>query len=137
MWKNSLHLVLAMAIPIPSFIISVIYLTFAYFKIYAEDEEALALDKNAEDIADDAMDDGSPEFDEDGNEIEKSSINRENTENGQLPNGNSLNGDSNSFGHQLKVKMADEMSRESIEDVLLSNLDSNQGWVDHDSASKS
>lgn len=127
MWKNSLHLVLAMAIPIPSFIISVIYLTFAYFKIYAEDEEALALDKNAEDIADDAMDDGSPEFDEDGNEIEKSSINRENTENGQLPNGNSLNGDSNSFGHQLKVKMADEMSRESIEDVLLSNLDSNQG----------
>jgi hypothetical protein len=127
MWKNSLHLVLAMAIPIPSFIISVIYLTFAYFKIYNEDEEQEPLDKNAEDIADDAMDDGNPEVDEDG--VEKISINHDNTENGQLPNGNSLTGDSNSFGHQLKVKMADEMSRESLEDVLLSNSDSNQGYV--------
>lgn len=128
MWKNSLHLVLAMAIPIPSFIISVIYLTFAYFKIYNEDEEQEPLDKNAEDIADDAMDDGNAEdVDDDG--IEKNSINRDNTENGQLPNGNSLTGDSSSFGHQLKVKMADEMSRESLEDGLipLSNSDSNQG----------
>jgi Na+ channel auxiliary subunit TipE len=33
-----LNLVLATAIPIPSFIISVIYLAFAYFVIYAEEE---------------------------------------------------------------------------------------------------
>ncbi|CAB3374638.1 Hypothetical predicted protein [Cloeon dipterum] len=35
-----LNLVLATAIPIPSFIISVIYLAFAYFVIYAEEESA-------------------------------------------------------------------------------------------------
>ncbi|GLG92660.1 Protein tipE [Gryllus bimaculatus] len=34
-----MNLVYAMAIPIPSFIVSVIYLTFAYFVIYNEDEE--------------------------------------------------------------------------------------------------
>lgn len=129
MWKNSLHLVLAMAIPIPSFIISVIYLTFAYFKIYNEDEEAEPLDKNAEEIADDAMDDGNPTTEMDGEETEKLS-NRESTENGIIPNGNSSltpSGETNSFGHQLKVKMADEMSRESLEGGLIPTSESNQG----------
>jgi Na+ channel auxiliary subunit TipE len=130
MWKNSLHLILAMAIPIPSFIISVIYLTFAYFKIYNEDEENEPLDKNAEEIADDdAIEDGNPaiELNEDGTEksINKDSI----AENGQIPNGNSLtpSGEASSFGHQLKVKMADEMSRESLEGGLIPNSESNQG----------
>jgi hypothetical protein len=129
MWKNSLHLVLAMAIPIPSFIISVIYLTFAYFKIYNEDEEQEPLDKNAEEIADDAMDDGNP-IEVDGEETEKLS-NRESMENGIIPNGNgnslTPSGETNSFGHQLKVKMADEMSRESLEGGLIPNSESNQG----------
>lgn len=129
MWKNSLHLVLAMAIPIPSFIISVIYLTFAYFIIYNEDEENEPLDKNAEEIADDdAIEDGNPaiELNEDGTE---KSINKDSTENGQIPNGNSLTPsvEANSFGHQLKVKMADEMSRESLEGGLISNSESTQG----------
>lgn len=53
LWQNTLNLVYSMAIPIPSFIISVIYLTVAYFKIYNEDEEQAPLDKNAEEIADD------------------------------------------------------------------------------------
>lgn len=53
MWQNTLNLVYSMAIPIPSFIISVIYLTVAYFKIYNDDEEQAPLDKNAEEIADD------------------------------------------------------------------------------------
>lgn len=128
MWKNSLHLVLAMAIPIPSFIISVIYLTFAYFKIYNEDEENEPLDKNAEEIADDdAIEDGGNpiELNEDGTE---KSINN-GTDNGQIPNGNSLtpSGEANSFGHQLKVKMADEMSRESLEGGLISHSESTQG----------
>lgn len=114
-----------MAIPIPSFIISVIYLTFAYFKIYAEDEENEPLDKNAEEIADDdAIEDGNPvvELNEDGTE---KSIN----ENGTVPNGNSLtpSAEANSFGHQLKVKMADEMSRESLEGGLISHSESTQG----------
>lgn len=129
MWKNSLHLVLAMAIPIPSFIISVIYLTFAYFKIYNEDEENEPLDKNAEEIADDdAIEDGNPaiELNEDGTE---KSINKDSAENGQIPNGNSLTPsvETNSFGHQLKVKMADEMSRESLEGGLISHSESTQG----------
>lgn len=118
-----------MAIPIPSFIISVIYLTFAYFKIYNEDEENEPLDKNAEEIADDdAIEDGNPviELNEDGTE---KSINKDSTENGQIPNGNSLSpsAEANSFGHQLKVKMADEMSRESLEGGLISNSESTQG----------
>jgi Na+ channel auxiliary subunit TipE len=126
MSKNTIHLVLAMAIPIPSFIISVIYLTFAYFKIYNEDEENEPLDKNAEEIADDMMEDGqNPE----GDDTEKS-INKESIENGQLPNGNSLtpnSAEANSFGHQFKVKMADEMSRESLEGGLISHSESTQG----------
>lgn len=131
MWKNSLHLVLAMAIPIPSFIISVIYLTFAYFKIYNEDEENEPLDKNAEEIADDdAIEDGGNpaiELNEDGTE---KSINKESGDNGQIPNGNSLTPSAEgnlSFGHQLKVKMADEMSRESLEGGLISHSESTQG----------
>lgn len=128
MSKNTLHLVLAMAIPIPSFIISVIYLTFAYFKIYNEDEENEPLDKNAEEIADDdVMEEGNCEINEE-DDTEKS-INKESTENGQIPNGNSPNSvEANSFGHQLKVKMADEMSRESLEDgILISHSESSQG----------
>lgn len=53
MWQNKLNLIYSMAIPIPSFIISVIYLAVAYFKIYNDDEEQAPLDKNAEEIADD------------------------------------------------------------------------------------
>jgi len=55
-WQNTLNLVYSMAIPIPSFIISVIYLTYAYFKIYNEDEETAPLDKNAEDMDIDDID---------------------------------------------------------------------------------
>lgn len=49
--QNLLNLIYSMAIPIPSFIISVIYLAVAYFKIYNDDEEQAPLDKNAEEIA--------------------------------------------------------------------------------------
>ncbi|XP_055609986.1 protein tipE-like isoform X1 [Uranotaenia lowii] len=173
MWQNTLNLVYAMAIPIPSFIISVIYLAFAYFVIYNEDEEAALLDKNDEE---DGVEDELNETDE-GNdnkineseaEITANHINEHNADEGntvntttttpiqQLPNGtaNSINNinntntnttattntdgsskpmtpnstsDLNSFGHQLKVKMADEMSRESIDGGLLSNSASLQG----------
>lgn len=118
-----------MAIPIPSFIISVIYLTFAYFKIYNEDEENEPLDKNAEEIADDDAIEDSPaiELNEDG--TEKSIHKDMNIENGSAIPGNSLSptAEANSFGHQLKVKMADEMSRESLEGGLISNSESTQG----------
>lgn len=115
MWQNSLNLVLAMAIPIPSFIISIIYLTFAYFKIYNEDEESAPLDKNAEDIA--------------GENPENEACAVISSPNGQLSTSNPLtpNSDLASFGHQLKVKMADEMSRESLDGGLMSNSVSLQG----------
>lgn len=175
MWQNTLNLVYAMAIPIPSFIISVIYLAFAYFVIFNEDEEAALLDKNGEE--EEGIEDEMDETDE-GNdnkineseaEITANHINENNAADDghlvntttttpiqQLPNGtaNSINNvnntntnttattntngsskpitpnstsDLNSFGHQLKVKMADEMSRESIDGGLLSNSASIQG----------
>ncbi|XP_058454388.1 protein tipE-like isoform X1 [Malaya genurostris] len=173
MWQNSLNLVLAMAIPIPSFIISVIYLAFAYFVIYNEDEETALLDKEGEEEgAEDELDGTDEGNDNKINESEVETSANHLTENdcdggntvdsntttpiNPLPNGiaNSIpnvnttntnttattntNGSSkpitpnsvsdvNSFGHQLKVKMADEMSRESIDGGLLSNSASIQG----------
>uniref|UniRef100_A0A182P268 Protein tipE n=1 Tax=Anopheles epiroticus TaxID=199890 RepID=A0A182P268_9DIPT len=176
MWQNTLNLVYAMAIPIPSFIISVIYLAFAYFVIFNEDEEAGLLDKNGEDEAgeDDLQetDEGNDNKINNENEVEVTAnhINEKQLQQQQdgsldgdnvhtttttpiqpLPNGtaNSINNtnttattntngsskpitpnstsDLNSFGHQLKVKMADEMSRESIDGGLLSNSASYQG----------
>lgn len=112
MWQNTLNLVFAMAIPIPSFIISIIYLTFAYFKIYNEDEESAPLGKNAEDIAGENLE----------NETDVVI-----SPNGQLSGPMTPNSDLASFGHQLKVKMADEMSRESLDGGLLSNSVSLQG----------
>lgn len=116
MWQNTLNLVYAMAIPIPSFIISVIYLTFAYFKIYNEDEESAPLDKNAEDIA--------------GEDPENDDVEIV-VPNGTTPVSTSVpitpNSDLASFGHQLKVKMADEMSRESLDAGFMSNSGSLQG----------
>lgn len=117
MWQNTLNLVYAMAIPIPSFIISVIYLTFAYFKIYNEDEESAPLDKNAEDIAGEDSQNG-------GVDIVVA--------NGTTPLSTSgpltpISNDLASFGHQLKVKMADEMSRESLDVGFMSNSGSLQG----------
>ncbi|XP_053692714.1 protein tipE [Sabethes cyaneus] len=173
MWQNTLNLVFAMAIPIPSFIISVIYLAFAYFVIYNEDEEAALLDKNGEEEGGEdelnETDEGNDnkinesELEITANHISENMADEGNTVNSTtttpiqpLPNGtaNSItninntntnttattntNGSSkpitpnstsdiNSFGHQLKVKMADEMSRESIDGGLLSNSASIQG----------
>lgn len=118
--QNTLNLIYAMAIPIPSFIVSVIYLTFAYFKIYNEDEEAAPLGQNAEDIADE----------EDVAATEHVDV--------IVPNGTATisvasvpvtptSNDMASFGHQLKVKMADEMSRDSIDGGFISNSGSIQG----------
>lgn len=127
MWQNTLNLVYAMAIPIPSFIISVIYLTFAYFKIYNEDEESAPLDKNAEDMAgEDPQND--EETDGDGGGIVPNGV----TTTSMVSGGGGSepltpNSDLASFGHQLKVKMADEMSRESLDGGLMSNSASFQG----------
>jgi hypothetical protein len=57
MWQNTLNLIFATAIPIPSFIVSVIYLAFAYFVIYAEDEETALLAKDSDENDDDDEED--------------------------------------------------------------------------------
>lgn len=138
LWQNTLNLVYAMAIPIPSFIISVIYLTFAYFMIYNEDEETVPLDKNAEDMADEdpqPPDDGEGEDEEeiqmDVDEVTKGGEGEDDEEAGSTgseplttPNSDMVS----SFGHQLKVQMADEMSRESFMDAgFMSQSGSFQG----------
>lgn len=89
-----MNLVYAMAIPIPSFIVSVIYLTFAYFVIYNEEpEEAL--------VGGAAEGDGDPD--------EATPVPPALT-----PGSDAFREDLASFGHQLKVAMADDLSRDSI-----------------------
>lgn len=101
MWQVYMNLVYALAIPIPSFIISVVYLAFAYFKIYNEDEEKAPLNKNAE------------EMDVQGDNGEVSPGLPPGS--GALtPASDAFREDLASFGHQFKVAMADEMSRESF-----------------------
>ncbi|XP_051166028.1 protein tipE-like isoform X2 [Leptopilina boulardi] len=102
MWQVYMNLVYAMAIPIPSFIISVIYLTIAYFKIYNEDEEALV-----------GGDDGEEGVDADGSNATPLPP----TSGALTPGSEAFREDLASFGHQLEVKMADEISRESLNGI--------------------
>jgi hypothetical protein len=104
MWQVYMNLVYAMAIPIPSFIISVIYLTIAYFKIYNDyEEEALV---NAGEVVEGETGEGGvtpvPPL----------------TSGAITPGSEIFREDMASFGHQLKVAMADEMSRESVADAV-------------------
>lgn len=108
MWQVYMNLVYAMAIPIPSFIISVIYLTFAYFKIYNDDEEKEPLEKNAE-----AMD-------MEGESVPDVPL--QPTSGGITPASEAFREDLASFGHHFKVAMADEMSRESLMDGVPNSI---------------
>ncbi|XP_011309881.1 protein tipE [Fopius arisanus] len=102
MWQVYMNLVYAMAIPIPSFIISVIYLTVAYFKIYNEEEEAL-VEKDG---------------DEEGEDGDGSNATPLPPTSGAItPGSEAFREDLASFGHQLKVAMADEVSRESLDGI--------------------
>lgn len=97
-----MNLVYAMAIPIPSFIISVIYLTIAYFKIYNEDEEVLV---------------AAGEEGEEGEEGEGDATPLPPTSGALTPGSEAFREDLASFGHQLKVAMADDISRESLDGI--------------------
>ncbi|KAL0275430.1 UNVERIFIED_CONTAM: hypothetical protein PYX00_003278 [Menopon gallinae] len=88
-----MNLVYAMAIPIPSFIVSVIYLTFAYFVIYAEDNPPRPRPLPPTTTATPVPPPTS------GALTPASEVFRE---------------DLASFGHDFKVAMADEASRESV-----------------------
>ncbi|XP_066592392.1 protein tipE [Prorops nasuta] len=103
MWQVYMNLVYAMAIPIPSFIISVIYLTIAYFKIYNEDEEILV---GAEEPVDGVEEgDGS-----NGTPLPPTS--------GALtPGSEAFREDLASFGHQYKIAMVDDISREGLDAI--------------------
>ncbi|OXU25254.1 hypothetical protein TSAR_002816 [Trichomalopsis sarcophagae] len=105
MWQVYMNLVYAMAIPIPSFIISVIYLTIAYFKIYNEDEVALV---GAEEDGGQGEEGADMEAGNDGTPIPPAS--------GAItPGSEAFREDLASFGHQFKVAMADDISRESLD----------------------
>lgn len=106
MWQVYMNLVYAMAIPIPSFIISVVYLAIAYFKIYNEDEEEAPLEKNAEAIDVEG---------ESGTPIPPAS-------GGITPASEAFREDLASFGHHFKVAMVDEMSRDSLVDGVLTSV---------------
>lgn len=102
-----MNLVYAMAIPIPSFIISVIYLTIAYFKIYNEEEVVLVGGEEGEDGGDGDRSNATPTS-------------------GIITNGSeTFKGHLASFGHQLDVAMADANSREGLDEIP--NSFSNQG----------
>lgn len=113
MWQVYMNLVYAMAIPIPSFIISVIYLTFAYFKIYNEEEEEALVDN--------------PEEEGEGDEVDAGVTPIPPQSGGITPGSEAFREDLTSFGHQLKVAMADEMSRESLADGTPVNSNSFSG----------
>ncbi|KAL1493209.1 hypothetical protein ABEB36_011306 [Hypothenemus hampei] len=108
MWQVYMNLVYAMCIPIPSFIISVIYLAFAYFKIYTDDEEAAPLEKNAEAI------------DVEGeNEVQTP---LPPASGGITPASEAFREDLASFGHHFKVAMVDDMSRDSLVDGMVTSI---------------
>ncbi|XP_066247250.1 protein tipE isoform X1 [Euwallacea similis] len=109
MWQVYMNLVYAMCIPIPSFILSVIYLAVAYFKIYTDDEEAAPLEKNAEDI------------DIEGeNEINQTPVPP--ASGGITPASEAFREDLASFGHHFKVAMVDDMSRDSLVDGIVTSV---------------
>jgi hypothetical protein len=87
-----MNLVYAMAIPIPSFIVSVIYLVFAYFVIYAEDNVPRPRP---------APSTGTTPVPPP-------------TSGALTPASEVFREDLASFGHDFKVAMADEASRESV-----------------------
>lgn len=87
-----MNLVYAMAIPIPSFIVSIIYLTFAYFVIYAEEPVPRA----------------PPDAPPGATPVPPP------TSGALTPASEVFREDLASFGHDFKVAMADEASRESV-----------------------
>ncbi|XP_014209301.1 protein tipE [Copidosoma floridanum] len=101
-----LNLVYALAIPIPSFIISVIYLTIAYFKIYNEDEVGLV-----------GAEEGGGIGDEDAPGEQDAAIGGSVGDVTTLPPTSDTHTPmSEAFGHQLKVAMVDDNnSRESLD----------------------
>ncbi|KAL1131688.1 hypothetical protein AAG570_011301 [Ranatra chinensis] len=114
MWQVYLNLVYAMAIPIPSFIVSVIYLTVAYFYIYNEDPE-----------------DGVGRDGDETTPLPLSTPMPPPTSGALTPASEVFREDLASFGHQLKVAMADDLSRESIftDTVPVSSSNSMNGYV--------
>lgn len=106
MWQVYLNLIYAMAIPIPSFIVSVVYLAFAYFKIYNDDDKNRILKntKHGRNICTHGLSE-TPLPPPSG---------------GLTPASDAFREDLASFGHHLKVAMVDELSRDSLADGVLS-----------------
>lgn len=92
MWQVYMNLVYAIAIPIPSFIVSIIYLVIAYLYIYNEE----------------------PVLPEESTPLPLSTPVPPPASGALTPASEVFREDLASFGHQLKVAMADDISRDSI-----------------------
>lgn len=114
MWKVYMNLVLATAIPIPSFIVSVIYLTLAYIYIYKDRQQLTPRRKPAPKSRSDSVT---------SSKRSKSLVHvtpiasntpiPPTTSAGITPTSEVFRDDMASFGHELKYAMAD--------DIMLSN----------------
>lgn len=96
-----MNLVYATAIPIPSFIVSVIYLTIAYFYIYNDESEPPRRPPRRTEAVEVTP-------------LPASTPIPPPTSGALTPASEIFREDLASFGHQLKICMADDMSRESI-----------------------
>lgn len=97
-----MNLVYAMAIPIPSFIISVIYLTIAYFKIYNEEEVVLVSGEEGEDGGEGEGSNATP--------VPLTSV-------ALTPGSEAFRDDLTSFGYQLQIAMVDDISRDKLDGI--------------------
>lgn len=97
-----MNLVYAMAIPIPSFIISVIYLTIAYFKIYNEEEVVLVGGEEGEDGGEGEGRSATP--------VPLTSV-------ALTPGSEAFRDDLTSFGYQLQIAMVDDISRDKLDGI--------------------
>lgn len=113
-----LNLVYATAIPIPSFIVSVIYLTIAYFYIYNDESEPPRRPPRRPEAVEVTP-------------LPVSTPLPPPTSGALTPASEVFREDLASFGHQLKMCMADDMSRESIipDSVPFVNSNSMNGYV--------
>ncbi|KAI5700099.1 protein tipE [Diaphorina citri] len=128
MWRVYMKLVLATAIPIPSFIVSVIYLTLAYIYIYQDRQQVTPRRKPTPKSRSDSIT---------SSKKSKSLVHvtpiASNTPvppatSGALtPNSEVFRDDMASFGHELKYAMADDimMSNDGLDSLTFINSNSN------------
>lgn len=128
MWRVYMNLVLATAIPIPSFIVSVIYLSLAYIYIYQDRQEITPKRNLTQKTRTDSVTD-STKSKSLAHATPNASTNPipPTTLGALTPNSEVFRDDMASFGHELKYAMADEMmiSNDGLDSLTFINSNSN------------